>query len=67
MSHSAQKCYETKDRTVERLSNKCRTNGSHPEPFLSGDFTDSEECPGIGKCTSQITKYTSERDARHES
>lgn len=67
MPHGAKKCYQTKDCAVEGLSNKCRTNGSHPEPFCASYFFDGQKCPRIRKSTSQVTKYTSESDTRDES
>ncbi len=65
--HSTCKGYQAEHSAVESLSNECRTNRSHPEPFFTSDFTNSEERPSIGKRTSEITKNTSEGDARNES
>ena len=67
MAHSAEKSYQTKHCTIERLSNQCRTYRSHPEPFLTCDFTNSEQCPSIWKCTSKVAKNTTESDTRDRS
>jgi hypothetical protein len=65
--HSAEKCYETENCTIKCLPDNGRTNRSHPEPFFTSYLADSEERPRIGKRASEISKNTSEGDARDES
>lgn len=67
IAHSTEKCYETEYRAIKCLPDNGRTNRSHPEPFFTSHFANSEQCPRIGKRASEISKNTSEGDARDES
>jgi hypothetical protein len=47
--HSAEECYETEYRAIKCLSDNGRSNRSHPEPFFTSHFANSQKRPCIGK------------------